>query len=94
MTNPLMKGLNLAPATGLAGSLNPQARQIVQSAKRMMSMLNSAQNPRAALQQAASQNPMLANALKMCNGRSPEEVVREQCAASGVDPNEVISLFR
>ena len=47
---------------------------VLQSVKRMMGMLSTARNPSAALQQAASQNPMLSSVLSMVGNRDPKSV--------------------
>lgn len=98
MTNPLMAGMSAVPAnpTVMTGGLNltPEAQEAIASVKRMKAQVMSAQNPSAVLRQAATQSPMLANMLNMCQCQSPEAIVRASCQAHGVDPMYVLNLIR
>lgn len=93
MANPLI-GMMQGSAANPQG-FDPNAlRQIAQSAKRMMNMLQSAKDPRKALTMAAQQNPQLNTIMQMCSGRNPEEVFREECKKHGIDPNTIISALK
>ena len=83
--NPLMGN---APAMG---NLNASA---VQSVKRMMGMLRTAQNPQQAFMQAAQQNPALGNIMQMVSGKDPRQVFYAECQRRGVNPDDIINQLR
>ena len=93
MANPLMGMMQVSAA-------NPQGfdpntlKQVAQSAKRMMNMLQSAKDPRKALTMAAQQNPQLNTVMQMCSGKNPQDVFYEECKKHGVDPNVVLNALR
>lgn len=58
--------------------------------KRMASMLQSAQNPAAALNQLASQNPQMRQIMGMCAGKNPRDVFIQACKERGLDPNQTM----
>ena len=94
MANPLMGmmgGGAAAPAAVNPQMQNMQAiRQAAQSAKRMMGMLQAVKDPMSVIRQV----PALNAAYEMCNGRNPEQVFREECQKSGVNPDDVMNLLR
>lgn len=89
MSNPLFAMLGGAQPSGLR--LNPQ---MISSAKRMISLLGAVNNPEAALQQAAQQNPMLATALQMCQGQNPKDVFYKLCRENNIDPNKILNQLK
>lgn len=96
--NPLLQGAPMPPmampaAQAQTPGMGNVPMQAIQSARRMMSALRTVQNPQAALQQAAKQNPMLASVMAMCNGRNPQEVFYEQCQRCGVDPQQIMGML-
>lgn len=94
MANPLM-GMMQSPATNPAQGLDPNAlRQVAQSAKRMMNMLQGVKDPQQALMMAAQQNPQLKAVMQMCKGRNPQDVFYEECKKHGVDPNVVLNALK
>lgn len=92
--NPLMNltGKGTAGRGGL--SANPQAMQIIASAKRMMGALNAVKDPQTAIQTVAGQNPMLGGVMRLIGGRDPQAVFYEECRKKGVDPDEILSLLK
>lgn len=86
--NPLMGG-NPSMGGGMPGIM-----QAAQSVKRMMQMLNLAKNPKAAIMQAAQQNPALGSIMQMCNGKNPQSVFEEQCKQHGIDPNSAVKQIQ
>lgn len=62
--------------------------------KNMINMLNAAQNPQAALNMLAQQNPQVAQAMNMCRGKNPRDVFFAECKNRGIDPNEIIARYR
>ena len=67
---------------------------VLQSVKRMMGMLSTARNPSAALQQAASQNPMLSSVLSMVGNRDPRSVFYDLCRKNNINPDDILSQLK
>lgn len=80
----------LAPAPP-AGSVNPQA---IQSVKRMMNMLQFAQNPQRAIMQIAQNNPALGSVMQLVNGKDPKSVFYAECQRRGINPDDIINQLR
>jgi len=57
-------------------------------------MLNMAQNPNLALQEACKNNPDLNNVLEMCKGKDPKAVFYEECQRRGIEPDYIINLLQ
>ena len=68
--------------------LPPEIMQNIQQVKGMMNMFKG--NPQAFMQQ----NPMLKQAMQMCQGQNPETVFRSMCKAKGVDPDAFINALK
>lgn len=87
MGNPLLSilGANNATTGGIGN---------IAKIKQAMKMVQFAQNPQMAMQQAIQQNPELATVLQLCNGRNPEQVFYEMCKQKGVDPNTILNQLR
>lgn len=62
--------------------------------KNMLSMLNAAQNPQAALQMLAQKNPQMAQVMNLVGGRNPQEVFYELCKQRGVNPDDILNQLR
>lgn len=67
---------------------------VIQSVKRMIGMLSAARNPSAALQQAASQNPMLSSVLSMVGNRDPKAVFYDLCKKNNINPDDILNQLR
>ena len=67
---------------------------VLQSVKRMMGMLSTARNPSAALQQAASQNPMLSSVLSMVGNRDPKAVFYDLCRKNNINPDDILNNLK
>ena len=87
MSNPLFSALGKKPVS----SIDPQ---IIDSVKRMAGLLNAAKDPTAVLNKVAGQNPALATALKLCNGRDPKEVFYELCDKNGINPDDILNQLK
>lgn len=59
--------------------------------KRMMNMLQTAQNPQAALQQLAQQNPMIANIMHSGDLKS---TFYRMCEEKGVNPDDILNQLK
>lgn len=70
------------------GVLSPEMKQSIQQVKGMMNMLRG--NPTAMMQQ----NPIINQAIQMCNGQNPEMVFKSMCKARGIDPDAFIKELR
>lgn len=62
--------------------------------KSMLSMLNAAQNPQAALQMLAQTNPQMAQVMNLVGGRNPQEVFYEMCRQKGVNPDDILNQLK
>ena len=62
--------------------------------KNMIAMLNSAQNPQAALQMLAQKNPQMAQVINLVGGRNPQEVFYEMCRQKGVNPDDILNQLK
>lgn len=59
--------------------------------KRMMNILQTAQNPQAALQQIAQQNPMIANIMQSGDLKS---TFYRMCEEKGVNPDDILNQLK
>lgn len=73
------------------GGMNVQA---IQSVKRMMNMLQFAQNPQQAIMDAARQNPALNAVMQMVSGKDPRQVFYDECQRRGIDPEDILSQLK
>lgn len=71
-------------------SSNPTLGNIAQI-KRMMQMLQTAQNPQAALQQLAQQNPMIGSLMQSGNLK---DTFYKMCEEKGVNPDDIINQLK
>ena len=62
--------------------------------KNMMSMLQAAQNPQAALNMLAQKNPQFAQVMSLVQGRNPQEVFYEMCKQRGVNPDDILNQLK
>lgn len=90
MANPLMGNIASAAPSGNVPNMG-MFKQAVQSAKRMMGMLQTVKDPQAALMKVAQQNPQLNQVMQLVGGRNPKDVFYEECRKHGIDPNAVLS---
>lgn len=90
MANPLMGNIASAAPSGNVTNMG-MFKQAVQSAKRMMGMLQTVKDPQAALMKVAQQNPQLNQVMQLVGGRNPKDVFYEECRKHGIDPNAVLS---
>lgn len=74
-----------------AGGLNMQN---LQSIKRMMNTFRAAQNPGAALQAMAQQNPVIGNIMQVCGPGGLQNSFYRLCQEQGVDPNAVLQQLQ
>lgn len=86
MANPFKQNIPQAQPTAQVGNLAPL--------KNMMTMLNGAQNPQAALNMIAQQNPQMAQVMQLVQGRNPQEVFYEMCKQKGVNPDDILNQLR
>lgn len=70
------------------GAIPPELKQSIQQVKGMMGMLRG--NPQSMMQQ----NPMINQAIQMCNGQNPEMVFKSMCKQRGIDPDAFINELR
>lgn len=84
---------------GAASVTMPRAskvnKEVIQSIKRMMKMYRAAQNPQAALQQMAQQDPMINGLMQI--GRQNgglQNVFYTLCSEQGEDPNAILNELK
>ena len=63
--------------------------------RQMMGAVKAAQNPMAALQQMAGQNPQLQQALQLVqqSGGDPQAALNKLCQERGIDPQQILSMI-
>ena len=86
MANPILEILGKRPQT------SPQPNGLVQAYK----MLSGMSNPNAALQALAQKNPMMQQAVQLVNSSnmSPKDLFYSMAQQRGVDPEQVLSMFK
>ena len=97
MANSLMGMMGGAPAVQAPLRNIPDMgaiKEIAQSAKRMMGVLQTVKDPQKALEMVAQQNPQLNAVMQMCNGKNPQQVFYEECQKQGIDPNIILNELR
>lgn len=83
--NPLINMMGGQPTNNTIANL-PQL-------KRMMSMLSNAQNPQAAVDMLAKENPMIANIMSISKGDLKGTFYR-MCQERGINPNDILSQLQ
>ena len=70
--------------------------QMLQPVKRMMDMVRSAQNPQLMLNQLASKNPLLKQAMDLTQqyGGDSMKALAETAKQMGIDPNEIMNMMK
>lgn len=95
MASSLFGGAARAPQrrtpSSAGGGLNTQN---IQSVKRMMNMFRAAQNPDAAIQAMAQQNPLIGNIMRVCGPGGLQNSFYRLCQEQGVDPNMVLQQLQ
>lgn len=81
--NPLMNLIGNGQNAGSSGNIS----QI----KNMMNMIQTAQNPQAALQQIAQQNPMIANIMQSGDLKG---TFYKMCEQKGVNPDDILNQLK
>lgn len=59
--------------------------------QRMARMLQSANDPAAAINALAQQNPQVRQVMQMCSGKNPRDVFIQECKNRGINPDELMS---
>ena len=79
--------------------MNPMLMSLFRSRlgpiRQMMGAVKAAQNPMAALQQMAGQNPQLQQALQLVqqSGGDPQAALNKLCQERGIDPQQILSMI-
>ena len=70
--------------------------QMLQPVKRMMDMVRSAQNPQLMLNQLASKNQLLKQAMDLTQqyGGDSMKALEETAKQMGIDPNEIMNMMK
>ena len=70
--------------------------QMLQPVRQMMNTVRAAQNPQAVLSQLAMSNPQMKQVMEIVqkHGGDPMTALREEAAAAGIDPNEILGMLR
>ena len=71
-------------------------QQMLQPVKQMMNMVRTAQNPQLALNQLATSNPLLKQAMDLTQqyGGDSIKALTETSKQMGIDPNEIMNLMK
>lgn len=84
MANPLNSLLNNTPQMSSSESG-------IAMFQRMAHMLQSANNPSAAINALAQQNPQVREVMQLCSGKNPRDVFIQECRSRGINPDELMS---
>ena len=70
--------------------------QMLQPVRQMMNAVRSAQNPQAALNQLIMNNPQMKQVMDIVqkHGGDPMKAFREEAAAAGINPDEIMGMLR
>ena len=66
---------------------------IKESIKRMMNMINTAQNPQAVIQKLANENPTIRQIMSLNNG-DLKTTFYSMCQEKGVNPDDILNQLR
>ena len=74
---------------------NNKLSQVIGPVRQMMQTVKMAQNPTLALQQMASQNPQIQQAMQMIqqSGGDPKTAFENLCKEQGLDPQQILSML-
>lgn len=76
----------------LLNAISPRGGNITQI-KNMMNMLKMAQNPQAAVEKLANENPMIKNIMSMNNG-DLKTTFYKMCQEKGVNPDDILNQLK
>lgn len=64
--------------------------------KSMMNMMRNSGNPQAMMQSLMSQNPQMKQIVDMVNqsGGDPQKLFYEEAKKRGIDPNQILDMFK
>ena len=70
--------------------------QLAQPVRQMMSMVRTAQNPQAVLNQLIMNNPQLKQVMDLVqkHGGDPMVALRKEAEAAGINPDEIMGMLR
>ena len=70
--------------------------QLAQGARQMMSMVRTAQNPQAALNQLIMSNPQMKQVMDIVqkHGGDPMQALREEAQAAGISMDEILGMIK
>ena len=70
--------------------------QLAQPVRQMMSLVRTAQNPQAALNQLIMQNPQMKQVMDIVqkHGGDPMVALREEAKAAGINPDEIMGMLK
>ena len=71
-------------------------QQMLQPVKQMMNMVRTAQNPQLVLNQLATSNPLLKQAMDLTQqyGGDSMKALSETAKQMGIDPNEIMNMLK
>ena len=70
--------------------------QLAQPVRQMMSMVRTAQNPQAVLNQLIMHNPQMKQVMEIVqkHGGDPMEALRKEAEAAGINPDEIMNMLK
>lgn len=71
---------------------NPMAAMM--QAMSVVNQIRQTGNPQAAINAMAQQNPNIKKAMDMCKGKNPEQVFKQMCQQSGMDPGQFTGMMK
>lgn len=70
--------------------MNPNIQQL----RNVYNMIRQAQNPQMLLNNLASQNPQLAQAMQMCKSGNPKDIFYKMCEQRGINPEDILNQLK
>ena len=68
--------------------------QAIQQLAQAYKQIKTLANPQMALSQMIQSNPQMAQVMQMCNGKNPQEIFYAMCKQQGINPNDILNIFK
>lgn len=68
--------------------------QAIQQLAQTYKQIKTLANPQMALSQMIQSNPQMAQVMQVCNGKNPQEIFYAMCKQQGIDPNDILNIFK
>ena len=68
--------------------------QAIQQLANTYKQLQTVANPQMAISQMIQSNPQMSQVIQMCNGKNPQDVFYSMCKQQGINPNDILNMFK